>query len=429
MFASSISLAGHHPNIKVEIPSRQKQYSTTITEKIKAVVINAFLSIVQFFQTLFNCVTSTKEELREDLTPARMGTYKLTYQLPMLETEDDQDPFIILTIDSGGVLGKIPIAMLRKIEEEIGGRIIEAVDIIAGASTGGIIAALLSLPSVNHPETPRYSAEDVDNLYDTFAQKIFSHSTYYKVTSLWGATSPKYPPPYEVMKDVVGDAQLQDALAKRLIVTSVDLLSGNLVLFENHPDNTTDFLEEKGIHTYSISEGAKFSDAIEATSAAPTYFPSKKFEKYNLIDGFMADKNSAQLVTLLATEKIARNRPILVISLGTGETVQGPIAEKNSLEWGWSQWVQPLIEYLINTRAKEVDLQMELMAKNNPLLNYVRIQSKLENALEAQMDNATPENMQRLGDLGTYTINHFLDNGGREMIIDPLRRKLLNKEF
>ncbi len=429
MDSSNILFVGHHgqySDVKVEIPFRARQNPPKIMEKIKAAVVNAFLYVLHFFQNLFNFENPTNIKLCKSVNPTRTGAYNVSYRLPMLENEDDQDPFIILTIDSGGVLGKIPIAMLKEIEKEIDGRVIDAIDLIAGASTGGIIAALLALPSINDSQVPRYSAEKVDDLYDAFAQKVFSNSTYYKMTSLWGATSPKYPAPYDVMKEVVGDVQLQASLAKRLIITSVDVPSGDLVLFESHPDNTTDFLREKGINACSISEGAKFTDAIEATSAAPTFFPTKKFENYNLADGCIADKNSAQLATLLSVEKIAKKRPILVISLGTGESPPGSIVEKNALQWGWVQWAAPLIDCLMNTRAKGVDLEMELMAKNNPLLNYVRIQAKLENALEAQMDNASPENMQKLGDLGFHTITHFLENGGRKMIIDPLRKKLVS---
>lgn len=53
--------------------------------------------------------------------------------------------FRILSIDGGGVRGMFAAAFLAKIEELTGKRIIEHFDLIAGTSTGGIIAIGLGL--------------------------------------------------------------------------------------------------------------------------------------------------------------------------------------------------------------------------------------------------------------------------------------------
>src|ERR1700747_136493 len=51
----------------------------------------------------------------------------------------------ILCIDGGGLKGALPAAFLAEIEEATGKRIVDHFDLIAGTSTGGIIAIGLGL--------------------------------------------------------------------------------------------------------------------------------------------------------------------------------------------------------------------------------------------------------------------------------------------
>jgi patatin-like phospholipase/acyl hydrolase len=51
----------------------------------------------------------------------------------------------ILSIDGGGLKGALPAAFLAEIEEATGERIVDHFDLIAGTSTGGIIAIGLGL--------------------------------------------------------------------------------------------------------------------------------------------------------------------------------------------------------------------------------------------------------------------------------------------
>ena len=46
----------------------------------------------------------------------------------------------ILSIDGGGIKGVFPAAFIAKIEDQIDGSFADCFDLIAGTSTGGIIA-------------------------------------------------------------------------------------------------------------------------------------------------------------------------------------------------------------------------------------------------------------------------------------------------
>jgi patatin-like phospholipase/acyl hydrolase len=53
--------------------------------------------------------------------------------------------FRILSLDGGGIKGAFPAAVLAKLEQDIGKAAVDYFDLIAGTSTGGIIALGLGL--------------------------------------------------------------------------------------------------------------------------------------------------------------------------------------------------------------------------------------------------------------------------------------------
>src|SRR5258708_9204772 len=71
----------------------------------------------------------------------------------------------ILSIDGGGIKGIVPAAFLVQLEEALGESITHFFDLIAGTSTGGIIALGLGLG---------LSAADILHFYEHLAPAIFS---------------------------------------------------------------------------------------------------------------------------------------------------------------------------------------------------------------------------------------------------------------
>ncbi|WP_366558401.1 patatin-like phospholipase family protein [Okeania sp. SIO3B5] len=53
--------------------------------------------------------------------------------------------FRILCLDGGGIRGVMPARILEKIEEQLGGRLKDHFDLIAGTSTGSILAVGIAL--------------------------------------------------------------------------------------------------------------------------------------------------------------------------------------------------------------------------------------------------------------------------------------------
>ena len=90
--------------------------------------------------------------------------------------------FKILSIDGGGIRGIIPAVILGEIERITGKPISNLFDLIAGTSTGGILALGLAKPNLDG--FPEYSAQDLVGLYESEGSRIFNRSILHRILSL-----------------------------------------------------------------------------------------------------------------------------------------------------------------------------------------------------------------------------------------------------
>ena len=90
----------------------------------------------------------------------------------------------VLALDGGGIRGLIPARVLEDLETRTGKRIAEMFDLIAGTSTGGILALGLSRP--DDAKHPQFTAADMCNMYLHEGAKIFPHSLFQDVKTLHG---------------------------------------------------------------------------------------------------------------------------------------------------------------------------------------------------------------------------------------------------
>ena len=81
--------------------------------------------------------------------------------------------FTVLTIDGGGVRGIISARLLQEVEKRTDKPIAELYDLVAGVSTGAILAGSLTAPSAEDPTKPRFSAKDMVDFYLSYAKEIF----------------------------------------------------------------------------------------------------------------------------------------------------------------------------------------------------------------------------------------------------------------
>ncbi len=128
--------------------------------------------------------------------------------------------FKILSIDGGGIRGIIPAVILGELERKTGKAASSLFDLIAGTSTGGILA--LGLVKPNQDGSPHYSAMDLVGLYESNGSRIFSRSLLHRVLALGRFSKAKYSTTglEKVLQEYFGETMLSEALTG-LVVPSV----------------------------------------------------------------------------------------------------------------------------------------------------------------------------------------------------------------
>ena len=328
--------------------------------------------------------------------------------------------FKILSIDGGGIRGIVPAKILAEIEKRTGKRIANLFDLVAGTSTGGILAAGVTIPKPNTKE-PKYTAEDLIQIYRKRGGVIFYEPFLEKIMKLDDISRPKFSSAgrSKVLKEYFGDTPLQDAITE-VFVTSYDIQLRTPVFFTSQTNK-----EERTNRYYrKISSGFTMHQAAMATSAAPTYFKPHKIEAsamhdtqgrgfYALVDGgvFANNPTSLALMEAIIDSKKPGKTPlrledILVVSLGTGSLTRRYEYDKAE-HWGLVGWVQPLLNITLDGSSESVAVQLEQLlpkAQDKPS-QYYRFQALLDAGKGLDdMDNAEPVNIKNLENLAEEII-------------------------
>lgn len=231
-------------------------------------------------------------------------------------------PFRILSIDGGGIRGVFPAAYLAELERRFlgGASIGQYFDMVAGTSTGGIIALALAAGM---------SAQQALAIYEERGHLIFPQARglrWLSRTCKW-MIRPKHN--QEVLREqllkVFQDKVLDDTVT-RLVIPSFEGRYGEPFLYKtpHHPD-------------YQKDRHAKFAHVALHTTAAPSYYPAVENDGYVMIDGGVWANNPVMnaVVDALACYDLPRSS-LRVLSLGTGEatfTVDFAAQRGGALKW------------------------------------------------------------------------------------------------
>lgn len=299
--------------------------------------------------------------------------------------------FKVLSIDGGGIRGVIPGMLLQHLEEATGRPISALFDLIAGTSTGGILATGLTVPKSGG--TPKFSAADMLALYAERGRDIFYRSFWRGVTSIGGVTDEQYDhrPLEKLLKQYLGDATLADCL------TPIMLPSYDIERREPYFFKTRHATEQKDRNHY-------LRDAARATSAAPTFFEpaliksmAKKPTRRALVDGGVFVNNPGMCAYVEACSHGAQPEEILVVSLGTG-TANRPIPYDDAKDWGAVGWIRPIISVMMDGVADATDYQLRMIMPGDADKDdqrYFRFDTDLDLALD-DMDAANAGNIAAL---------------------------------
>ena len=303
---------------------------------------------------------------------------------------------LILSLDGGGIRGAATTQFLQLVEKELrrgaGPRSIRScVDFYAGTSTGSIIALGLA--------TTNLSMDDINSLYNvTNARKIFKEN---RGWFEWdGVNAPRYEGSgkSEVLKKNFGEATLAEVARNKgvLAVTYAVERRVPMVLKSTNPD----FAE---LPAWQVAD---------ASSAAPTYFPTRDLElkqvstdDFWLVDGGVIANNP----TMCAIAEVRREwgtpmSDMSVLSIGTGyvsRKINGPA----SRHWGAAQWVTKGDLLSIVTDERIVSYQTMNLIDPGRCIRVnaeMKKQPGLPNPPDDAMDDISPANLRKLRDMGKW---------------------------
>lgn len=320
----------------------------------------------------------------------------------------------ILSIDGGGIRGVIPARVLVEIEERTQKPVSELFDLIAGTSTGGLLALGLTKPAPSGGNAPEFSAAQMLQLYDQEGASIFRRNLWHRFVALENLLEEKYPADgiESVLAEYFGDVRLSDALTE-VLVTSYDI------------ERRTPFFFRRSRARERAGWDWPMRQAARATSAAPTYFEPAKLEApdssdyYALVDGGVFANNPAMCAYAEARTLWPDEDDFLVVSLGTGElTRRIPYAEAKG--WGLAMWAQPILGVVFDGVSDTVDFQLGQLCRDgqNRVSRYLRLQVKLEEGSD-DMDDVTRGNLHVLRLLAEELI------GAKETEIEELCDQLV----
>jgi hypothetical protein len=175
--------------------------------------------------------------------------------------------------------GILTIQLLKKLEEVAGIPCYDLFDMVAGTSTGGIIAGLI---------TTGHKATEIETLYENLVTQVFDHRALgNRFINPPAFTKEKY---RTLLQGVVKDITIEQACKARdidLMITSKDMSAAEETFFScfKQPDGSF----------YGTYKDVLLRSVMEATMSAPTYFyPLERF-----VDGGTTTYNNPSLAAFM----------------------------------------------------------------------------------------------------------------------------------
>ena len=278
----------------------------------------------------------------------------------------------ILSIDGGGIRGLIPAIVLTEIERQSGRRVWELFDLIAGTSTGGILACALCAPDP-------LPASEVVKLYEDEGPHIFSRSLFQRIRSAEGLLDEKY-------DDAALDRALERFLQQKLLSqTRPDIIVPSYDTNEPGPY----FFKTTDAKT-SPDDDFPLNVVARATSAAPTYFEPVASGERALVDGGVFATNPAMCALAEALNTVSP-RDVVLVSLGTGERTHKRDFDEIR-DWGVARWARPILDVVFDGVSDAVNYQLRRVL---PAEAYWRFQVELTLASD-HLDDASEGNLAKL---------------------------------
>ncbi len=309
----------------------------------------------------------------------------------------------ILSIDGGGIRGIIPAIILQEIQRRLHNKGVcrgfhNIFELIAGTSTGGLIALSLTVP-INGSSDDIYSLyggvklSEIVKLYETLGRKIFNGDNRNVLTSARQFYTCKYKEfaLEQLLENIFRNKKTKEALTN-ILITSFDMSYMTPVFIKKRP------LERGGREDINFY----MKDAARATSAAPTYFSPAQVrsltfphEEFCLVDGGVFCGNPSLSAYIEAKKIFPEAEKFIIISLGTGNA-RGSYSCREIKKWGAFGWASPWNRIPILEAVTEGQkISAQHMLKKLPGVELFRFDTRLEPGKGA-MDDGSADNIRYL---------------------------------
>jgi patatin-like phospholipase/acyl hydrolase len=289
----------------------------------------------------------------------------------------------ILSLDGGGIRGLVSAIWLGALQDKLDaagkGPLPQRFDLIAGSSTGAVVAIALAIGM---------KPADIATLYEHFGDEVFpggAERLWSRMTRTFtqGLSAPRYSPKglERVLKRVFGDRTL-GSLPVRTMAIAYDTVSRDPLFFKSFKP------EHAQIPLWEV---------CRAATAAPAYFPAFlatiERRRRALIDGGVVANNptACAIAEAVRLNDDASLKDIVLLSVGTGQATR-PISEGEATKWGALEWALPIIDVLFDGSADAVDyIARQILGEGE----YFRMQASLTRGYD-DFDNVDKTNLLAL---------------------------------
>jgi patatin-like phospholipase/acyl hydrolase len=326
----------------------------------------------------------------------------------------------ILSIDGGGVKLLIPLYFLKYLEEDLirltGKNIFETFDMYGGTSAGSIIVG-----SIVYKE---YIS--IQHLIDTIFTKENFTGIFTKSNSMLSSVlmRPKYSglPKKNLLASNLLDKKLPDSNGKDVLITAYNISIQRPKFFKSYQNvldrqdqiqeqirNKNDYrarsnciYEDKDLVSEQdqdqdqhqdqlVSKDDKvfdyfdeesndilISEIIDASSAAPSYFPSVAYthndQQYYAVDGAVSENNPTDCIYSDALRLYKKDTDIRILSIGTGDTILRDLGPE-TVDYGLIQWATKgsILDIILDTSQDNSDYRTKQFSEALGH-KYVRVQ-------------------------------------------------------
>lgn len=294
---------------------------------------------------------------------------------------NEAEPFYILALDGGGARGIYPAQVLTNLERQLGVSVKDCFDLIAGTSTGSIIAgaAAAGMPMA-----------EIVELFEREAPRIFRKRLLRR-----GGFRSRYD--HKLLGSVIRrhlPGKTLGEIATPLLITSSDISTGGVYVFKSR------YLQEVG-KGYVRDGNVPLADAILASCAAPTYFDPAAVGNYLLADGGVWANNPSIIALTEAMSAFGKGLgEVSVLSIGTGHAALFYRQQRNwGAVTGWGG--VKLFAYMMSAQSQASANMSKLLLQDR----YLR--------LDPETEHWAMDDTKHLGNLKALADRDFTANFGR----------------